>query len=98
MDIIYNIQQIGNNRILLNDEISSFTFTCVLKNPWTNEEKTATIAGVGRSEEFVLNFIGVSEPYEDLASGQIYFDNEGTWQCNIIGLRVIDLQVRSSEG
>ena len=82
MDIIYNIQQIGNNRILLNDDIDGSVlltttpfFTLQLRNPWTDELKMAQIVPVGQNENWILNIQGVSQPYGDLAAGLIYFDD-----------------------
>ncbi len=85
MDIIYNIQQIGTNKILFNETINntSATFSVRLTNPWTQEQKTATIVAQGTDGEWILNFEGSSGAYEDLNSGLIEFENLGTWNADI---------------
>ncbi|MDA1120881.1 MAG: hypothetical protein O2887_10405 [Bacteroidetes bacterium] len=86
MDIIYNIQQTGVNKILLNETTgnTSPVFNCLFGNPWTQETKTAQITPEGLDGEWILNFEGVTQPYEDLSAGLIEFENIGTWNCSIL--------------
>ena len=99
MDIIYNIEQIGTNRILFNETRgnTSVTFSVRLTNPWTQEQKTATLIADGDDGEWIINFEGSSGAYEDLAAGLIEFENLGTWSADInFGgtiVRIIRLQV-----
>ena len=85
MDIIYDIKQIGENKILFNYTVNSNTplFSVELIDPWTFEEKTAIIIPEGDDGEWILNFQGVAQGYEDLNSGMITFTNIGTWTANI---------------
>ncbi len=86
MDIIYNIQHFGENKFLFNYTVNSDTpvFSLVLINPWTAEEKTATINSPnGTDGEWILNITGVTELREDLNVGKVHFENAGTWKVSI---------------
>ncbi len=99
MDIIYNVQKIGANKLLFNYTVNNAipVFVGVLTNPWTNISKTATITHEGTDGEWILNIIGIVQAYEDLSSGQVFFDNIGTWKTTIsvsgVLIDTIDLQV-----
>ena len=101
MDIVYDIQQIGTNKLLFNYTVDndSPVFSIVLTNPWTAEEKTATISHDGTDGEWVLTIVGIAEAYEDLNSGQIYFSHLGTWEAAVSQsgtlIKNINLQVIS---
>jgi len=58
-------------------------FLLVLTNPYTQAEKTATITPEGSDGKWILNIIGVAEAYEDLAAGEINFDQLGTWEVAV---------------
>lgn len=83
--MIYNIKSSGNNVILYNEDvtISSPYFLVILTNIWTGETKNAVLTPQGCANNWELNFIGVGEDYEDLTSGEIYFDKLGTWTAAI---------------
>lgn len=72
-----------------------FTFT--LTNLWTDGSKVATITPEGTDGEWVLNVIGIIAAYEDLSSGEIYFDSLGTWEAVVsvsgTDIDTINLQV-----
>ena len=99
MDIVYNIQQVGTNKILFNETIgnTSATFSVRLTNPWNKEQKTATLIADGDDGEWILDFEGSSGSYEDLAAGLIEFENLGTWSADInfggVIVKTINLQV-----
>ena len=99
MDIIFDIQQIGVNKLLFNETVGndSPVFNCQFTNPWTQEEKTAQITPEGTDGEWVINIEGVTQPYEDLAAGLIEFENLGTWTCAVLLsvtlIRTLRLQV-----
>ena len=104
--IIYDIQQVGNNEILFNETVSVAGpfFILVLTNPWTAEQKVATIQPDGSDGERILNIVGTTQPYEDLLAGLIEFENIGTWNCVVYLntqieanlLRTISLQIIES--
>lgn len=100
MDIIYNVQRIGDNKLLFNYTLDNDlpVFVGVLTNPWTKISKTAaTITHEGTDGEWILNIIGIVQAYEDLSSGQVFFNNIGTWKTTIsvagVLIDTIDLQV-----
>ena len=54
MDLIYDVKQYQENRLLLADEVATDpVFTFVLTNPWTGESKTATIPKEGTDGDWV---------------------------------------------
>jgi len=81
VDIVYDIGQFSENKLLFNYTVDndSPVFTLVLTNPWTAEEKTATIAHDGTDGEWILTINGIAEEYEDLGLGRVYFSHSGTW-------------------
>ena len=85
MDITYNIQNLGNNILLLTEDtsIDAPYFLAVITDPWTATIKSAVITPQGCDKAWELNFVGVNENYEDLLSGEIFFDNLGTWKAAI---------------
>lgn len=85
MDVIYDVRQIGANRLLFNETVSVVDpfFLCVLTNPWTKVSKTAHIIPEGTDSRWIINIIGIAEAYQDLLAGEVYFDNIGTWECDV---------------
>lgn len=93
MDLIYDVQKEGINKLLIL-ETSPDVLSLVLTNPWTKEEKTLIITTEGENGERILVFTGVSNPgYEDLPSGLIYFDDIGTWEGRLTG-GSLDIRIR----
>lgn len=92
MDLKYDIQQLGNNRILFNEAVNVVDpfFLCVCVNPWTQVSKTLHIVPEGTDGEWILNIIGALESYQDLVGGEIYFEDIGTWEVAIYLNEVID--------
>lgn len=84
MDLIYNIKQIGVNKLLFDFSVGTNpTFLFVMTNPWTAETKTGELPKEGSDGAWILTVTGVVEPYEDLCSGNIYFDLLGLYPVSI---------------
>jgi len=91
--MIYNIRQIGSNIILANYDIGIVTptFLGVFKVPCFDASGVSKNAIIPNSEcknVYEFTIIGITEPYEDLSIGEIYFPDLGTW--------VVDLYFQSS--
>jgi len=99
VDIIYDIGQFSENKLLFNYTVDndSPVFTLVLTNPWTAETKTATIPHGGTDGEWILTIEGVPASIEDLSNGLIQFETLGTWEGSVSEsgdlIKNIDLQV-----
>lgn len=79
MDMRYDIQSLGSNKLSFQlDEVIT-SFDAVLTHPWTLEEKTAVLTPV---ESYILDFYGVPYEQENLAGGQIYMVG-GTWDVKL---------------
>jgi|TARA_R110000796_G_scaffold96163_2_gene201737 hypothetical protein len=86
--MIYNIQQLAVNTILANYviPIDTPTFLGVFKVPCFDASEVSKNVIIPDSEcgnvyEFVIT--GTSEIYEDLTSGDIYFEDLGTWTVDL---------------
>lgn len=88
--MIYNVRQIGSNRLRINEEIPVNNFIlAVLYVPCNNNstdingDKKAILTPLNCSSYFTIDFFGVTSFYEDLLNGEIYFSNLGTWTANL---------------
>jgi len=104
LDIIYNIGQFSENKILFNYTVNSDTpvFILVFTNPWTAEEKTVTLnTPDGTDGEWIFNIEGVGNEFEDLDQGKIEFEIPGTWAVSVSEsgtlIKNINLQVIEEE-
>jgi len=78
--MIYNAKPIGANTIIVNYAIpiDSPTFLAVFTGP-RGEIKTVLIPNSEDGDFYQLTITGVVESYQDLNSGNVFFDTEGTW-------------------
>jgi len=83
MDLIYNINRIGNNIILADIDLpaADFLILAILSLPVDCglNDKGAIIDPEGCNGNWRINFQGIAQAYEDLLSGQIFFSVGGTW-------------------
>jgi hypothetical protein len=85
MDLIYNVQDIGENKLLTGYDIpiSDPYILAIIQHGNCVTDKAAIIQPEGCNEEWVLNFEGVANVYEDLLSGLIYYNFNGTWNAEL---------------
>lgn len=88
--MIYNGQKIGENSILLYEEVPNDNYIlAVLYIPCNNnstdiEGNKQAILEIENCNDYTgVSFEGVTEIDEDLLNGLIYFPNCGTWTANI---------------
>lgn len=88
--MIYNVQQVGQNTLLLNETIPiGQVLLVVLYVPCNNTSTNINgnkkaIFTITRCNGMVeVNFEGVASFYEDLLSGLVYFSAKGTWKANL---------------
>ena len=86
--MIYNVSQLGVNNLSVNYEVPDGQYILmVLRVPCysgkAGQEKAAILDNTLCEGLKVLSFEGVTEMYEDLLDGLIYFSNIGTWEADL---------------
>jgi len=99
VDIIYDIKQLGVEKFLFNFNTGNNTaFLFVMTNPWTAETKTGELPSEGVNEEWILTVVGSPQAYEDLCSGEIYFDLLGLYEVKIYKDFISDVNLVATVG
>ena len=85
MDVTFTIPQIGEGTVLLNYNIplESPYFLISLTDPCGVDTKYAIFDPSGCNYNWAITFTGVQAIYEDLTSGDVYWDEAGTWSGSI---------------
>lgn len=88
--MIYNAQQVGSNRLIINETIpAGQNVLAVLYIPCNNNstdingDKKAILSVDRCNGYFIVDFEGVASFYEDLLSGEINFEYLGTWNIDL---------------
>ena len=84
MDLTYIVLALGNTNFLFNYEtgLDSPYFLFVLTSPCGQITKSAIFNPSGCDLNWIITVVGIQEIYEDLDSGQIYFNESGSWSAS----------------